>query len=85
MSEFSKHFMVNQKFVTEIIFTVDGGGDERPRNKLTKFLLTLCVPEIRDTASSAANSMFSENVVLLKHPFSSVSTLLMLWESISPN
>ena len=25
MSEFSKHFMVNQKFVTEIIFTVDGG------------------------------------------------------------
>jgi hypothetical protein len=25
MSEFSKHFMVNQKFATEIIFTVDGG------------------------------------------------------------
>lgn len=41
MSEFSKHFMVNQKFVTEIIFTVDGGGDERPRNKLTEFLSTL--------------------------------------------
>ena len=35
------HFMKNGSFVNELVFIVDGGGDERPRNKLTKFVMVL--------------------------------------------
>ena len=38
LPQYTEHFTSNGKFTTELLVTVDGGGDERPRNKLTRFL-----------------------------------------------
>ena len=37
LDKYKSHFLKNDNFVSEILVTVDGGGDERPRNKLTQF------------------------------------------------
>ena len=37
----SHHFMHDHAFVPRLLVTVDGGGDERPRNKITKFCSVL--------------------------------------------
>lgn len=35
------HFISDNRFVSQLFITVDGGGDERPRNRKTKFVTTL--------------------------------------------
>lgn len=37
LDKYKSHFLKNDNFVSEILVTVNGGGDERPRNKLTQF------------------------------------------------
>ena len=37
LDKYNCHFLKNGNFVSEILVTVNGGGDERPRNKLTQF------------------------------------------------
>ncbi|XP_021376553.1 uncharacterized protein LOC110465207 [Mizuhopecten yessoensis] len=37
LEEFKYHFMRDGEFVSQLLITVDGGGDERPRNKQTHF------------------------------------------------
>ena len=42
MDKYKHHFIdENGKFVPQILVTVDGGGDERPRNKVTQFYATI--------------------------------------------
>jgi hypothetical protein len=35
------HFCLNDELITQLLITVDGRGDERTRNKLTRFLMVL--------------------------------------------
>lgn len=41
LDEHSHYFLQNDELVTRLLVTVDGGGDERPRNKITKFCSVL--------------------------------------------
>ncbi|CAG2227923.1 unnamed protein product [Mytilus edulis] len=41
LDHFKDHFIKNDQFVSQLLVTVDGGGDERPRNKLTHFMVIL--------------------------------------------
>ncbi|VDI20111.1 Hypothetical predicted protein [Mytilus galloprovincialis] len=36
-----EHLLKNGELASQILITVDGGGDERPRNKLTRFRMVL--------------------------------------------
>lgn len=42
LDEYQHHFLSNDsKFVSQILVTVDGGGDERPRNKITQLCCSI--------------------------------------------
>ena len=41
LDKYQKYFLQNSKFVPEMLVTVDKGGDERPRNKITQFCVSI--------------------------------------------
>ena len=41
LDKYSHHFFRDKKLVSQLLITVDGGGDERPRNKLTRFMIAI--------------------------------------------
>ncbi|WAQ93675.1 hypothetical protein MAR_006146 [Mya arenaria] len=41
LDKHNHHFLQNGELVSKLLVTVDGGGDERPRNKITKFCSVL--------------------------------------------
>jgi len=41
MNKHKDHFIRNHKFVSQLVITVDGGGDKRPINRLTKCCMVL--------------------------------------------